>query len=303
MAYIISPEKYTYEQMLEDLLILKKQYPFIEISQIGKSVCGKTIHAIKLGIGPKKILCNGSHHAREWMTTPLLMKFIESYCLSIVTGRPLYRYDISSIYNRCTLWIIPMVNPDGVNLVIIGLFKDSPFYSELLQMNKENIDFSSWKANIKGVDLNRNYNAGWQEYKSLEPSLGILGPSPSGFSGPYPESEPETQGLAAFTRWLNPDMVLAFHSQGEEIFWDYKGIAPVKSEMIAKALSDVSGYKLSEPYEPGALYAGYKDWFIKEFRRPGFTIEVGRDTTPVPLSQFDEIIDKNFKIILRAAVK
>ena len=297
----IKPANYTYEQMLNDILALKNHYSFVNIALTGKSVQGKVIPAIRLGNGPNIILCNGSHHAREWITTPLLTKFSEAYCSCLVSGNLLYNYNISNIYSRCTIWIVPMVNPDGVNLVIKGLSKDNPFYSELLNMTNNSTAFTSWKANIKGVDLNRNYYAGWQMYKSLEPKLGILGPSAEGYSGPHPESEFETQAMTSFTRLVNPLIVLAFHAQGEEIYWDYNGMAQAESEAIAKTFSEVSGYTLKKPDEPTALHAGYKDWFIKEFNRPGFTIEVGRESTPVPLTQFEEIVEKNFKIILKAA--
>lgn len=298
---IIQSKSYSYEKMLNDIICLKKKHPFIGVSCVGKAVMGKEIPLIKLGCGPLKILCNGSHHAREWITTPALMAFIEVYCSNLVKGYALYGYEISNIYSKCTIRVVPMVNPDGVNLVVEGLSEDNPFYVDLLKINNMSKDFSLWKANVRGVDLNRNYNAGWQEYKSLEPSLGISGPAPSGYSGTLPESEPETSAMVSTTRQIEPNLVLAFHAQGEEIFWDFNNTAPAESKKLAQSLSDISGYTLSQPDQPGALYAGYKDWFISEFNRPGFTIEVGRDKTPVPLEQFEEITEKCTRIILESA--
>ena len=106
--------------------------------------------------------------------------------------------------------------------------------------------------------------------------------------------------MVNYTRSINPHLVLAFHAQGEEIYWDYNGMKANKSFQLANDLSKASGYTLTSPDEPGTLYAGYKDWFIKEFNSPGFTIEVGKETTPVPISQFEDIVEKNFKIILKA---
>lgn len=297
---IVNPQNYTYHQMLKDLTLLKKKYHFIEVFSIGKSVLEKPIPCIKLGKGSKKILCNGSHHAREWITTPLLMKFIELFCLGLTKSSYLYGYDLTQIYLTTTILIIPMVNPDGVNLVINGISQDNPYYSLLLEINNNDNDFSHWKSNIRGVDINRNYNAGWKEYKSIEHSLQIFGPCSSGYAGPYPESEPETQAMVSFTRLQSPDMVLAFHAQGEEIYWDYNKIAPKNSYFIAQKFSQVSGYSVVKSTPISTSFAGYKDWFIKEFRRPGFTIEVGKGSVPVPIHQFEEIIEKNFRIILCA---
>lgn len=297
---IVDPSSYTHDKMLNDMVTLKERFPFIDMATAGKTVLGKIIPALRIGKGHQTILCNGSHHAREWITTPLLMKFAETYCSHLISGEPLFDYNLQNLYLKSTIWLVPMVNPDGVNLCIKGISEDNLYYSDIIDINNGSTDFSLWKANIRGVDLNRNYYAGWEKYKSLEPSLDITGPSAEGFSGLHPESEPETHGLANFTRLAQPRMVLAFHAKGEEIFWDYDGKAPPESENIAKALAEVSGYAPKEPDVPGALYAGYKDWFIKEFKLPGFTIEVGRDTTPVPLSQFDEICEKGMKIILRA---
>ena len=181
LASILCPENYTYEKMVDDILVLKSRFPFLQVSLIGQSVLGKAIPVIKLGNGTSKIFCNGSHHAREWITTPLLMKFIESYSLSFVSGNPLYSYSISDIFSNCTIWVAPMVNPDGVNLAIKGLSEDNSFYFDLFKLNNSNQDFSTWKANINGVDINRNYDAGWDEYKSLESSLAISGPCSAGY--------------------------------------------------------------------------------------------------------------------------
>jgi g-D-glutamyl-meso-diaminopimelate peptidase len=66
-------------------------------------------------------------------------------------------------------------------------------------------------------------------------------------------------------------------------------------------MARVSGYTLADaPYS--SSFAGYKDWFIKLYRRPGYTIEVGRGENPLPLSQFDEIYRDNLGILIVAAL-
>ena len=96
-------------------------------------------------------------------------------------------------------------------------------------------------------------------------------------------------------------LVLAYHSQGEEIYWKFKDIEIPGAEELGQEFARLSGYTLSNvPYASG--FAGYKDWFIQYFRRPGFTIEVGKGDNPLPLSQFDEIYKDNLGILVTAAL-
>jgi len=194
-----------------------------------------------------------------------------------------------------------MVNPDGVELVINGVSAENTRYRQLVEWNNGNTDFSNWKANIRGVDLNRNYDASWEEYKEVESLLGIDGPGPYLYGGLYPESEPESKAVADFTRSRNFRLVLAYHTQGEVIFWNYRNLQPPEALRIGEIFASVSGYSLDEPVGP-ALYAGYKDWFIKEYRKPGYTIEVGRGVNPLPISQFDKIYEDNEELLLLAAL-
>ena len=65
--------------------------------------------------------------------------------------------------------------------------------------------------------------------------------------------------------------------------------------------ANVSGYSLeSTPYN--SSFAGYKDWFIQNYNRPGYTIEVGLGTSPLPLSQFDKIYSDNLGILVLGSI-
>lgn len=293
---------YTYEIMERDIDGLKARYPFIETGIAGRSVLGKNLYYIKLGNGPNQVFYNGAHHGLEWITAVLLMKFVENFSKAYADKTSLGGYDVRNIWNQSTIYIIPMVNPDGVDLVLDGLSRDNPYYSSLIAWNNGSADFSRvWQANIRGVDLNHNYDASWNLSKAAEARYGITGPGPTRYSGPYPESEPESKAVADFTRAHNYRLVLAYHSQGEVIYWTYLNIIPPDSQRIAQLFSNVSGYALSVP-EGTASYAGYKDWFIDKYRRPGFTIEVGRGRNPLPISQFNEIYNNNIELLLLAAL-
>ncbi|MPW24503.1 LysM peptidoglycan-binding domain-containing protein [Alkalibaculum sp. M08DMB] len=293
---------YTYEIMQRDIQGLQARYPFIEVGSIGTSVLGKDLTYIRLGTGPVEVSYNGSHHSLEWITTPLLMKFIENFARAYARGTSIRGYDIRDIWSRSSIYIVPMVNPDGVDLVLEGLQPDNPYYDQLLEWNDTGLPFSQvWQANIRGVDLNRNYPAGWEEAKAQEPAFGIDGPGPTRYGGPSPLSEPETQAMAEFTRQRNFKLVLAYHSQGRVIFWQYRDMLPPRSREIGEIFAAASGYLLSDvPYE--AAYAGYKDWFIQEYNRPGYTMEVGLGRNPLPITQFDTIYNNNEEVLLLAPI-
>jgi len=293
---------YTYEIMQRDIRGLRTRYPFLEIGSAGKSVLGRDLTYIKLGNGPNQVFYNGSHHSLEWITSPLLMKFIENFSNAYAQGASIRGYDVRSIWNQSTIYIIPMVNPDGIDIVLNGLQPDNPYYSQLLQWNNTGLPFSRvWQANIRGVDINHNYNALWETYRDLAEELGLNSPRPYRYPGPFPESEPETRALVNFTRSHNFRLVLAYHSQGEVIYWNFQDLAPPVARRIGEMLSQVSGYQLDETTGTAA-YSGYKDWFIQEYGRPGYTIEVGRGVNPLPITQFDRIYNDNEELLLLASV-
>jgi g-D-glutamyl-meso-diaminopimelate peptidase len=290
---------YGYREMKEDLARLQRLYPFLKIKTIGKSVLGKRLVAIRIGTGKRQVHYNGSFHAREWITTPVLMKFIEDYAKSYTNDSQLRDKDMRQLFQQTSLWIVPMVNPDGVELVQRGVTSCNPYYERLLEWNKGSLDFSQWKANIHGVDLNRQYPAHWEEEKKRNAELGVTGPGPLSYAGTAPLTEPEAIAIAHLTQCHDFCLVMAFHTQGQEIYWNYRGLEPPESEMIANSFAAVSGY---QPIELTDSDAGYKDWFIQEYRRPGFTIECGIGTHPLPLSQFSDIYEDVLGIMLEGLV-
>ena len=111
----------------------------------------------------------------------------------------------------------------------------------------------------------------------------------------------ETRALADYTEEIDPALVLAYHSQGRVIYWQFMDIFVPGARELGERFARLSGYTLEDtPYE--SAFAGYKDWFIQNFRRPGYTIEVGSGTNPLPLSQFDEIYRDNLPILVAAAM-
>jgi len=293
---------YDHEKMKIDLMLLKTFYPFIDIDIIGKSVEGREIYCTSFGRGEHTVIYNGAHHGNEWITSLLLMKWLEDLCYGYALNASVKGFDIKSLYENSRIMIVPMVNPDGIELVVNGFNKIHTSQDKLLKMNQFSADFNQWKANINGVDLNRNYPAGWQNYKRIEKhKLNVFGPGPKQFSGYQPLSEPETKCLAYLTSRVNPKLTLSFHTQGEVIYWQFMGKQTLECESVAKALSKVSGYQLEDEAEDEA-YCGYKDWFIEHFSKPGLTIEVGLGCNPIENNQFLEIYEKTETLLMLASV-
>ena len=139
---------------------LKRLYPFIEIQNVGRSVLGTNIPVVKIGRGQKQVFYSASFHANEWICSPLIMKFLADYCYTYANNLNIFGINARSLYNSCTIYIMPMVNPDGVDLVTGEISPTSSLYTNtrLIANRYPNIPYpDGWKANIRGVDL-KNYH-------------------------------------------------------------------------------------------------------------------------------------------------
>jgi len=282
--------KYDFAQLQRDIQALKSHFPFIQVNHIGSSVEGKSIQEIAIGKGSKKVHMNASFHANEWITTLVLMSFLNTYLLSLTNSQSIRGINMMPLYSLVKLSIVPMVNPDGVDLVLNG--PPAALRDELLTINKGSNDFSEWKANIRGVDLNNQFPANWEiEKERKEPKS----PALRDYPGDAPLTEPETKAMAALAESNEFNRLVAFHTQGKEFYWGYEDLEPPESRKLAAEFERVSGYRGIQNIDS---HAGYKDWFIQEFRKPGFTIELGLGVNPLPLSQFDEIYSEAIGIFL-----
>jgi g-D-glutamyl-meso-diaminopimelate peptidase len=283
---------YSFSTLSRDIKELSEIYPFINVRSVGQSVMGQPLTEIRLGKGDRKVHINASFHANEWITTPILMTFLNAYLLSLTNGEPIRGLRMMPFYNSLVLSIVPMVNPDGVDLVLNG--PPASVRSKVVEINNGSIDFTAWKANIRGVDLNNQYPANWEiEKERKEPKS----PAPRDYPGDAPLTEPEAIAMANLAKQSRFDSLIALHTQGEEFYWGYEGLEPPESERMATEFARVSGYQSIRNVDS---HAGYKDWFIQEYRRPGFTIELGKGINPLPLSQFDEIYKKVLGIFIAA---
>ena len=167
---------YSYNIFIQDLNKLKSIYPFIHTGSIGKSIMGKDIPFIKIGVGTNEVFYSAAYHANEWITSPVLMKFLADYCYCYANNLPIFGQSSNLLFNISTIYIVPMVNPDGVDLVTGALPPNSPSYTQAAKIayGFATIPFpNGWKANIRGVDLNLQFPAGWQNAKEIKYAQGF----------------------------------------------------------------------------------------------------------------------------------
>jgi len=299
MSIIQTNVNYTYQILRNNLISLKEQYPFLEMGIIGKSVYNRNLYAVKIGNGANKVFYNGAIHANEWITAVIMMKFIEDYAEAYQNNGKINNYNARELYNNTSLYVVPMINPDGVNLVTGGIQIGDNEYeiAQEIANNFQQISFpDGWKANLNGVDLNLQFPAEWNRAKEIKYAQGFNQPAPRDFPGYGPLTEPEALAIYDFTLYHNFDLVIAYHTQGQEIYWEFLNYQPPESKVIAEKFRQVSGYEVAEvPYN--SSFAGYKDWFIQQYRRPGFTIEAGSGINPLPISQFNDIYKTNLGIL------
>lgn len=292
-------------QLCEDTILqLVKAYPFLRTELLTETAFGRKVRTLVLGRGKRKVIYSAAHHANEWITVPVLLKFAEDFAESFENGGKIGGVDAKKLSDTVTIYMVPMVNPDGVDLVTGAISEGDGQYEIARRMgeNYPQIPFpDGWKANLLGVDLNLQYPAGWLRAREIKFSQGYTRPGPRDYVGRAPLSQKESRALAGYTEYIDPDLILAYHAQGKEIYWQFDDIEVTGARELGQRLADVSGYTLTEPVE-NSSYAGYKDWFIKVFRRPGYTIEVGSGVNPLPLSQFDEIYRDNLGILVTAAL-
>ncbi|MBD5100892.1 MAG: hypothetical protein HDT29_06525 [Clostridiales bacterium] len=263
---------YGLNELQSDLEILQAQGA--EIFDIGNTLLGRPIPCIFKGskIGGQTLL-HASIHAREWVTTPLVIEMMKNY---------------NGSYG---VWCVPMVNIDGVLLVQQGLssIPEQSLKDFLKEVNGGSEDFSLWKANARAVDLNVNFNARWGEG-----AQNVTYPAPANYIGEHPFSEYEIMALRSLTERVKPSVTLSYHAKGNVI---YKGFGCIDNGVeCAQRISDSTGYPLLNSYNS---VGGYKDWYVATFQKLGLTIEVGDENVAYAqlIDYLPQIYEQNANVL------
>ncbi len=301
-------EKYSYDQMASDLNALQRRYgDRIHVNVIGTSLDGRNIYEAILGNtdAPHHVLIQGGSHAREYMTPLLMMKQLE-YGLAFYDSVSFDGIPLTELLSQVAVHFVPMVNPDGISISQGG---EGTIRSQSLRNTMRdcyNYDVSAgrtglpyetyliyWKANARGVDINQNFPADWDQV------TGATQPSYATYRGDSALSEPESQALANLANSRSWDLSVSYHSMGNLIYWDYPGNrVHDKSYDFAQYAVANTGYTIAG----SSGHGGFKDWTqIKDNPIPGVTIEVGSVDCPMPLSQWPEVWSRNKMIWALAA--
>ena len=274
----------SYEDLVRDITSLST-IENIDFFIVGYSTMGQPIYGVHIGsYEGKQELIEGAIHAREYFVTPLLCRIVRYLSEQEFAGG---------------IYVLPLVNPDGVRLVLDGVdwIKCPETRNYLLNVNNGETNFSQWKADALAVDLNVNFDALWGTG-----TQNVFCPSSGNFVGYYPNSERETRLLIDCAYAVNPNITLSFHTKGEVIFYGFDTLSADeldRDKNIADSISQVNGYAVTKT--EGSV-GGFSDWVSLYLGVPAFTIEVAPVTapTPVPLEYLDTAFEENKDVLVTA---
>lgn len=294
---------YTYQEMQVDLNSLKATYPKMQMDVLGNTIDGRQLYHVVVGnpSAPHKILVHGGIHAREYISSQLVMREIVAL-LEMQQNNLLYHgQSVATLLQNTCIHFVPMVNPDGITLVQGGVDALNTQAAKTMVMSMAAQDqvtdlatyLRKWKNNINGVNLNRNFDAFWQEATPK-----VDHPSNMFYKGTGPESEVESKALANLCRQIMPDYTISYHTQGRVIYWYFgeTGNYKAKGQHLANVVHQNTGYTISNTWSQTDA-AGFKDWAVQKLDIPSVTIELGRGTSPVDESQITQMWTENDGIL------
>lgn len=294
---------YTYQEMQVDLNSLKATYPKMQMDVLGNTIDGRQLYHVVVGnpSAPHKILVHGGIHAREYISSQVVMREIVALLEMQKNGWLYHGQSVATLLQNTCIHFVPMVNPDGITLVQGGIDALNTQAAKTMVMSMAAQDqvtdlatyLRKWKNNINGVNLNRNFDAFWQEATPK-----VDHPSNMFYKGTGPESEVESKALANLCRQLMPDYTISYHTQGRVIYWYFgeTGNYKAKGQYLANVVHQNTGYTISDTWSQTDA-AGFKDWAVQKLDIPSVTIELGRGTSPVDESQITQMWTENDGIL------
>lgn len=299
-----SKQKYTYEEMKEDLEILAKKYPDrLTVNVLATTRDGNNVYEAVFGNqnATKHYIIHAGIHAREYMTSLLAMEQLEYYLEQEKTAS--YNgVSYETLFDDVAIHLVPMVNPDGIAISQFGL---DGVHSEEIKSDIEswyNRDQANgvttntletymkrWKANANGVDLNRNFDYGFEEF------VGSSNPGAEKYKGTYAACEPEAKALVDLTNRVSPVAAISYHATGSVIYWDYGQTGTLREDCLSlvEMIHQVTGYEIKYAASDKQDAAGYGDWAVMQKQIPSATVEIGTGACPLEISEFPSIWERN----------
>ena len=302
---------YTYETMARDLYYLTVRFPdLLTVNTIGSTKDGRAIYDAVVGNpnGASHFIVVYTQHGSEHINTQLAMRQIEYILTTWTNGGSYGDKTFSDIFSNVCFHIIPMANPDGVTisqLGVEGLRTESAktVVNLCYELDKEHgkvygsfEDYETkFKANANGVDLNKNFNAGWEEMDN-----NVNYPSTDGYKGTGAVSEPETQAIVSLAETYPISAVIGVHSPGDRIIWNYGAEGEVLNagKNLAETLKALTKYGMvQESHYTKRVAGGMAEYFVSERNLPALSIMTGGGTLPVSMSYFADIFGRNLNVI------
>ena len=297
----IKDKKYSYSDMETDLKQFAKTYPdIVSLESLGKTADKRKIYCLRMGNpdAKKQIIVQAGIHAREWPNCQMLMKSIERYLVNYKTGK-YNKMTYKEIFDQVAVYVIPMVNPDGVTISQYGVnkIKDKKLRKKVKKMKRYG-GYTRWKANARGVDLNRNFPASWGRKKAEKK------PASEGYPGKKAKSEKETKAVLKLIKQMpNLKACINIHSRGELIYWGAKGNGTVRknARKLAKAIKKTNGYRLVDETKTYGAGGDLERYLIAKKKIPYVCIETGKESCPLKHKSFSGIYKKNKTVIEKTA--
>lgn len=284
-----SKHNYSFAEMQADLNTLSQKYPDqLKISTVGTSVDGRAIYQAILGNPQAKnaIFIIGTIHGREWMNSWILMEMLE-WNLDNWNNTAPNGETFGNVFNDCCIYLLPMVNPDGVEISQNGF---NAINNEELRNSLKNMrgagNSKRWKANAHGVDLNRNFSTGWNS------KVDQTTPGADFYNGSKSESEPETLAVMNALNQRGFIAFISYHSAERTLYWDLgqQGEMRDRVQALVTHCHNINGYKFGEASPLKGLEYNYST-YAKGI--PSVIIETGTVSCPLPYSQFKTIWKEN----------
>lgn len=285
-------QDFCYETALYEVARLRSLYPFASFSIAGRTWCSRSVFSMSVGEGEECVLFAAGIRGQEWLTPALLLKFFERLCEAYSNDEKLSAIKIRNALKERKIVFVPLINPDSLEIAIRG--EDGAACYRGLVRRAANEDYTDWNANARGVDIARNF-----EY-CFPHNTAITIPSPKGYQGPSPFSEPESRAMANLCENYYFKHMVLLSSTGETIHYNSPRLES-DTAMMAQIFRTVCGYSIGRKSEKEKC-GGFCEWFTDKYKNPSFEIKVGRGKNPLPFDDFNEIYENLEELLVLSSI-